>query len=418
MVAHPQLGCLGLSHQAAPVAVREQLSLASSFLERVRNTASFEGFALLATCNRVEFYGHIGPGSEENAHQAIRNILSDTPGVDLDALEPYLYQHDAMEAARHLARVAAGLDSMVLGEPQILGQVGASLRRSEAHDLATPMLAALFNTALKAGRRARRETALSRNPVSVASVVVDLLRREAGSVSEQHVTIVGLGEMGRLVAKILHEGGVGHLTFVNRSVGQATAMAQRLGGRALELSELKDAIAASDAVISTSRAPHLLITPRHIQGRDAARPIVLIDLAVPRDIDPKVAGLNGAQLFDIDDLRASVAASLELRREEIPDVEQIVEEEIAQFSAHVRAMAVEPVIAGLRRKAEAIRRQELARTLGAMDSLSPEAEEQLRYFSHTLVNKLLHEPTLRLRQRASDNGAEHDTALVRTLFAL
>lgn len=412
MATVPQIGCLGVSFHAAHVAVRERLAFPPAAIERTlrkgKQAGRFEGFVILSTCNRVEFYAHL---PSRDVCSAIVDLLQKAD-VDLDAVWPYFYRYESIDAARHLCRVAAGLDSMVLGEPQILGQVGAALRQAETHGLASSELAAVFQTATRVGKRARAETALNRNPVSVASVAVDLARRVAGPMDALRVTVIGAGETGRLVAKILQSHNLGQLTILNRS--DAVAFADRMGCRTRPLSELFHQLGETDLVISTTKANRLLIEEQHVRNRS----LVLIDLAVPRDIDPAVAGMPGIRLFDMDDLRAGVDASLNERRREIPMVEQIIEEELDQLQLRLRAMTVEPVIAGLRQKAESIRQQELDRALGAMGALSPGAEEQLRHFSRALVNKLLHDPTRRLRQGATGDNSEQYAALVRSLFAL
>lgn len=310
---------------------------------------------------------------------------------------------------------------MVLGEPQILGQVGTALQVAEAHGLAGPVLTTLFQTALKAGKRARAETALNRNPVSVGSVAVDVAWRLLGYLEGIRVTVVGAGEMGQLVVKILTSRKVGSLTVVNRNEARATALAQRMGCAAAPLARLADELAASDVVISTTKADHILIdaamAAAAMRGR-ADRPLVLIDLAVPRDVEPAAGDLENVRLFDIDQLRVFVEASLDERKKEIPRVEAIITEELNRFETWLSETRVQPVIVDLRRKAEAIRQQELERALRGLNGLDDEAIERLQFFSRTLVNKLLHDPTLRLRQGAVNGEAEQYTALVRSLFAL
>ena len=424
MESSQRIVCLGLSHRTAPVAIREQLSFAPVVIEQilrhVREGACFEELAILSTCNRIEFYA-CPADDQADVFSAIMDLIAQMPGVDLSVLKPYFYRHEMIEAAHHLCRIAAGLDSMVLGEPQILGQVGKALRLSEASGLAGPVLTALFQTALKAGKRARAETALNRNPVSVGSMAVDLARRVLGGFADLRATVVGAGEMGQLVVKILKSRKVGHLTVVNRSEARAVALAQRMGCDAASLHQLADHLAASDVVISTTQSEHVLIEAAQVaasmRGR-ADRPLALIDLAVPRDVDPTVADLDNVLLFDIDQLRVEVEASLNERRKEIPQAEALIAEELDRFVTRLCETTVEPVIAGLRRKAEAIRRQELERALRAMDPLDDEAVERLQFFSRALVNKLLHDPTVRLRQGAVNGEAEQYSALVRSLFSL
>lgn len=425
MVPAPRVVCLGLSHHTAPVAIREQLSFApdvvAQTLHAVKEAGCFNEFAILSTCNRIEFYACPRQPQQPDVVPAMLDLVARMPGADLEPLVPYFYSHETVEAAHHLCRVAAGLDSMVLGEPQILGQVGAALRLSEAGGLAGPALTALFQTALKAGKRARAETALSRNPVSVGSVAVDLARRVLGDLTGLRATVVGAGEMGHLVVKILAARKVGALTVVNRNAARAEALAERVDCAAAPLDHLAAEIAASDMVISTTTAEHLVVDAATVaeamRGREA-RPLVLLDLAVPRDIAPAAADIAGVHLFDIDQLQQQVAASLDERRKEVPKAEALIADEMKRFATWLDETTVQPVIGDLRRKAEAIRRQELERVLRNLDTLDDEAVEQLQRFSRALVNKLLHDPTTRLREGAANGEAEHYAAVIRALFAL
>lgn len=409
-------GLVGLSYKRAPVAVRERLSLqapaATHLMQRARSILC--SFTTLATCNRVEFYGQAL--NEADVCQALKQLLAET--VDMDRIGPYMYEMNGKNAARHLARVASGLDSMVLGEPQILGQVADSLQAAEAEAFASPLLISTFQAATKAGKRARQETALGRKPVSVASVAVDCMRQLVGPLSERTVVVLGLGEMGGLVAKLLSRDQPGRLVFVNRNPEKAEALATQACASAVPLAELREAIAQADIVVSTTDAPHLVIEPAHVLPRDE-HPLLLIDLAVPRDVDPEVAEVPGVRLMDVDDLQSGVRDSISKRRAEVPKVEAIIEEELLQLESRMRTLAVEPVIADLRRKAESIRKEELARALSEMAPLTPEAEERLEYFSQQLVNKLLHDPTRQLRNKAMQNGsAANASSMIQELFAL
>ena len=419
MTTFPRVGCLGLNYRAAPVEIREHLSFAPAAAGRVRTRAKREdrldGFALLSTCNRIEFYVHLSQVPNADTAAVVEDLISEVPGVDLPAVRPYFYAHEGQAAVRHLCRVAAGLDSMVLGEPQILGQVGAAYKDAEESGTASGALAASFQAALKVGKRARLETAVNRNPVSIASVAIDLARRIAGPLTDLRATVIGAGEMGGLVVKILRTFDVGRVTILNRNVTRALSLAERMGCEAAPLTHLARQLADTDLVICATKSEEVLVRQQDVEGRR----LVLIDLSVPRNIDPKVGALGGdVQLFDIDDLRAGVEASLSKRRQEIPRVERLIDEEVRQLRLRLREEAVEPVIAGLRRKAESIRLQELERAIESMDELSPKAIEQLRYFSRTLVNRLLHEPTRRLRKAAAGGESGQVASVVRSLFAL
>ena len=412
----PSFGLIGLSYREAPVSVREQLSLDADALSRLEADVRglLIGLAVVKTCNRVEFYGE--SQTDEPAVASLRAALSGI--VPLTAFESYLYEAEGMDAAHHLARVAAGLDSMVLGEPQILGQVGEALQRSEMCNLAGEVLGKVFQSVLTTGKRARQETALGRRPVSVASVAVDHIRRVTGPLHGCHVAILGLGETGQLVAKILNGDSIGQLTFINRDPRRAQELALQACAQAVPLEELRQTIRVVDVLVCATNAPHTVIEPAHIGPRDR-HPLLLIDLAVPRDVDPEVATLADVTLINVDALRQGVDVSLSERRTQVPYVEAIVEEEMTLLGARLKSMAVEPVIGDVRRKAEAIRQAELQRLMQELEPISPELARKLDYFSHSLINKLLHEPTRQLRHHVAQNGdAEHAAGLIRDLFAV
>lgn len=416
----PRIACLGLNYLSAPVEVRERLAGAVPEIEaaaaRLRQRGILRGFVVLSTCNRIECYAQFADGADGAPRTVLLDLVSCAVGATPESLLRHTCFTEGADTFRHLFRVASGLDSMVLGEPQILGQVGEALRESEANGLCSTPLASLFQAAIKAGKRARAETGLSRNPVSIASVAVDMADREAGSLSKRHVTLVGAGDTASLVAKLLKARDVQAATIINRTEERGASLAGRCQFESYGVSALSKVLSQTDVVICATRAPHTVVEPEHLEG--CAKPLVLLDLAVPRDVNPAVAELPGVRLFDIDRMRDAVDTSLEMRRREIPAAEAIIEEELAQFRLGLKRRAVEPVIAGLRRKAEAIRKEELTRTFGEMETLSAEARERLQYFSRSLVNKLLHDPTRRLRERAVTDEAESDSALVRSLFSL
>ncbi len=410
-MADPSLGLIGLSYRAAPVEIRESLTLLPQrkleFFDAAR--ISFDGLAVLSTCNRVEFYGHAN-GSEQ-ATDALYTLLQRS--FDLSAAESCLYWKQSQEVPRHLMRVACGLDSMVMGESQILGQVQDCLLDSEAASLASPALTTVFQAAIKTGRRARTETALGKFPVSVVSVAIERILLEAGPLDNLHVAVIGTGEMGSLAGKILRKKTIRQLTFVNRNRERAEALAVAACAQAVPMEELREAVSAADVVISATDAPHIILGPEHITSREN-RPLLLVDLAVPRDIDPFLNELPKVTLLDIDHLKNGVAQSKTARQAEVPRVERIIEKELDILDQHLQMLNVEPIITDLRRKAESIRQTELARTLNELGPLEARTVEKLEHFSNTLVKKLLHDPTLHLRHGCS--GLDPDT--VRQLFGL
>ena len=410
-MTNQSLGLVGLSYKAAPVHIRETLTLLpkqrSEFFAEARTF--LDGLVVLSTCNRVEFYGHAkGSGY---AMESLRSFLHNS--FDLSASQSYLYYKQTEDVSRHLMRVACGLESMVLGESQILGQVNESLLSSEAALLASPELRTVFRAAVKAGKRARKETALGEFPVSIASVAIERILLETGSLRDLHVAVIGAGEMGNLVGKILRKKSIGQLTFVNRNPERIKALEVDACVQALPIEELREAVSCADIVISATDAPHMVLGPEHISPRKN-RPLLLVDLAVPRDIDPFLNELPQVKLLDIDHLKHDIAQSKAARKAEVPLVEKIIERELDILNQRLQMLKVEPVIASLRQKAESIRQTELSRTIEALGPLEAPVVERLEYFSNTLVKKLLHEPTLHLRHGNTDL----DPHTIRKLFGL
>jgi glutamyl-tRNA reductase len=321
----------------------------------------------------------------------------------------------------HLLSVAAGLDSMVLGEPQILGQVTAALQAASYQAAlnqrtAGPVLTALFQAAIRAGKRARTETAISNNPASVSSVAVSLARRALGSLSGKNILIVGAGEMGRLAVKAVRSRRLANVAVANRTLSRAEALVAGWNGRSYSLDQLPEAIAEADVIITTALAQTPLITEQTIGHR--TRPLVIIDVAVPRNVAASVAGLAHVQLFDLDDLQATLDESLTARQAEVPAVEAIIVEEQKRLEVELHRLTVKPLIVDMRLKAEQIRQAEWERTLRYLGDLDPQAVAHIQHFSRSLVNKLLHEPTVRLRESAGAETAGEYEAAVRVLFGL
>lgn len=410
-MADPSLGLIGLSYKAAPVDIRESLTLLPQqkldFFDAAR--ASFDGLAVLSTCNRVEFYGHVS-GSEP-ATDALQSLLCRS--FDFSTAESYLYSKQTTDVVRHLMRVACGLDSMVLGESQILGQVHDCLQSSEAASLASPELTTVFKAAIKTGKRARSETALGKFPISVASVAIDRILLEAGPLDDLHVAVIGTGEMGSLAAKVLRKKTIGKLTFVNRYPDRTKELVVDSCAQAVPIEELREAVSNADVVISATGAPHIILGPEHITPRKS-RPLLLVDLAVPRDIDPFLNELPNVTLLDIDHLKNGIARSKAARQAEVPQVEKIIEKELGILDQRLQMLKIEPVITALRKKAETIRQSEFSQTLEELGPLDTQVVEKLEYFSNALVKKLLHDPTLQLRH----GNPELDPHTIRQLFGL
>jgi glutamyl-tRNA reductase len=421
-----QIVCLGLSHHTAPVALRERIcrALPDPILpdELPAEFRAITELAVLSTCNRIEIYAAV-ESEASNPRQLLLALLRDVYQVELDGAEQeQIYCYSGSQVIEHLARVAAGLDSLVLGEPQILGQVSDAFMQGVETGAIGSVLTVLFRGAIRAGKRARNETRISSNPATISSVSIALAEQIVGNLQQCQVLVVGVGQMGRLTLSALQKRGVENVALVNRTVDTAASIAQTWNGTVYSLDELPAAMQAADVVFSATAAPHTLIdleVARRAHLDQRRSPLVLLDIAVPRDVDPAVGELEGVQLFNMDNLQDTLDQALAARQLEVPLVEQIVTQEVTAVEEEYRQFAVVPLITDLRQKAEAIRQRELERTLRYLgEDLDPETLRHVQHLSRSLVNKLLHEPTIRLRQKATNGEAEVYAATVRDLFNL
>ncbi len=406
-----QLACLGLSHHTARIEEREYF--AGLVLNAQRHPALRE-MAVLSTCNRVELYAWVD-AEIDDAQTLLINFLADLHHRPSSSFAYQTYFHQGESALLHLCRVAAGLESLVIGEAQILGQVSNSFQVGQAAKTIGPALSLIFRTAIQAGKRARGETTISANPASTASVAVALAERTAGDLRQKRVVVVGLGEIGKLTVKILRNKGVDQLAVANRTIATAQALAVEWGGDVYALADLPAALEWADVVFTAASVQPPLLTPTTLGSRHN-HPLALVDLAVPRNISPEVATLPGVQLFDVDDLQVALDDALHTRQQEIPKVEAIIEQEVATVTRKLDELAVEPLIAQLRQRAESIRQQEIERSLRALGEVDERTAAQLEYLSRSIINKLLHEPTLRLKKHSS--GKTFHAAVMRDLFDL
>lgn len=419
----PQISCLGLSHHTAPVELRERLHCSLADVNRLPAGAladPVQELAILSTCNRVELYAAINADSAV-ARGVLIGLLAQIHGVAPDSFSRQLYFYDGRTAATHLFRVATSLDSLVLGETQILGQVSDAYMSAVEAKVSGPVLSALFRAAIRAGKRARSETRISENPASISSVAVTLAQNRAGDLSERRCLVVGLGEMGQLALKGLRARGLSRIGVANRTRARAEAVAAAWGGPVYDLEQLPQALAEADVVVSATAAPRVVIDGAMVaaaMARRSRRDLVLIDLAVPRDVDPAVRSVPGVHLFDLDELQGHLDESLAAREEQIPRVEAIIDQEVDAFEAELQALRVRPLIVDLRQRAEAIRQRELGRTLRHLGDVDPQTLAHIQQLSRSLVNKLLHEPTIRLKEKANDGQAAAYAAAVRELFDL
>lgn len=422
-MATPETVCLGLNHHSSPIAVRERLSRSLSHLRCSSPGAAWAGVreaALLATCNRWELYARLdGAISEPRAFLAA--LAAQAHGLTPAELDQHSYFLVGVEAHRHLLRVACGLDSPVLGEAQILGQTAGALRHSREQGLGGPALSAVFETAVAAGKRAHAETAINTHPAGVGAAAIALAQKLSGDLRQRRILVAGLGEMGSLILKALRARQATEVAVINRSYERTALVAAETGYSAWHWQDLGQALGWADVVLVATSAPQPLLSCAWLQdalpGR-GGRPLVIVDLAVPRNVEPAAAALPGMSLVDIDDLRQGLNAGRAARQEAIPHVEAIIAEELAALDLRLQELAVRPLIADLRLKADQIREQELARTLRYLGEIDPDTLDHLQHFSRALVNKLLHEPTLRLRQQARCQDSASYLRAARFLFGL
>jgi glutamyl-tRNA reductase len=426
---------VGLNHRTAPIVLREQLALSDCSLtmaleelvnlkgnQSPPNGQSFpkdriKEWVILSTCNRLEVYA-AGVGSVVGGQQQIANFLAELQGTGLKALRPHLYFLEGSDAVNHLLNVAAGLDSMILGEPQILGQVTSALREAQGAGTTGPVLSELFKRASHAGKRARTETGIGRHSTSTSHAAAQLIKDKFGSLAPFHLLVIGAGDMAAIVAQALHDRGIGRLSFINRTQQRANKLARQFQGEAFSWYALPDALEIVDGVITATDAPHVVIQEsvvRQALPRRRGRLLLFVDIAVPRDVDEAVDDLPGVQRFDIDDLQTTVDANLAQRKAAVPKVNAIIAEEGARFDEWLKARSVLPVLIALRSKAKRIAERELERGLHQLD---PTDQEKVSRLVHRVVNKVLHEPTVRLKESAAEgNGLEYAHVL-HDLFAL
>ena len=412
-----RLVCLGLSHRTAPVELRERIGALGVGAERCPAVIEH---AVLQTCYRVELYARLTSGVDD-ARDELVDALSHAHDVSRELLLDHLYVHSGEDVARHLSRVAAGLDSLVLGEAEILGQVGEAYELGEAAGTVGPGMKLLFRTAISAGRRARSETAIGANPATASSMALALAESALGDLRDKHVLVVGAGRIGLQTLKAAEGRGIGSIAVANRTKERAAEVATRFAAVAHGLDELVDALAVADVAISatSSEAPVLRVdSVRAAMAGRPDRPLVLVDLAVPADVEREAGEVPGARLFDVDDLRAGLDDTMRARLREVPGVEAVVEEEVEGFGRRYRELEVEPLLSELRRQAESIRSRELARALDDLGEVDPAVAERMEHLSRTLVKRLLHDPTVRARERAGAGNADEVADAVRDLFGI
>ncbi len=418
-----ELLALGVSHKTAPVALRERLALpegraAGALAELVGHSEIHEAVAI-STCNRTEVY--LACGDAVEAENAALAALSREAGIRPTELLGRLYSLRGADAVRHLFEVAAGLDSMIVGEAEVQGQVKRAYELALVEGATGPLTNRLFRDALAAGKRVRTETAIGRSQVSVSSVAVDLARDLLGDLGARRVLVIGAGGNGELTAQALHRKGV-HTVFVaNRHYDRAIGLAERFGGEAVRFDDLPAELVRSDIVVSSTGSPHQLVGREEmaaVMEQRTQRPLVLIDIAVPRDIEPTVRELPGVALYDMDDLQRAVAHGQVRRDAEATRARTLIDQEVERFAQWLAGLDVVPTISALRARGEAIARQVLSENASRWRSLSEDDRERVEALARAIVSRLLHEPTVRMKRAAEGEGSYVYVQALRELFGL
>jgi glutamyl-tRNA reductase len=401
------LALIGVNHRTAPIELRERIAISREELPEVtRALAAVPGVAecmIVSTCNRVELLAAV-----ESPEIDLTGFLHQYFGLDPVLLAPHIYEEHDQDAVRHLFRVAASLDSMVVGEPQILGQVKEAFAVARASGTVGSQLEHLLQGAFAAAKKVRSETEIGSNSVSIASVAVELARKIFGSLQGRTVFLVGAGKMSELAARHLVQQGAGAILVSNRTQERARQMADEFKGRVIPFELLYEAASQADIVISSTGAPHHIFRPEHGQAflhRRRNRPMFFIDIAVPRDVDPAMNKLDGIFVYDIDDLQQVAAAHMAERSREAGDAEALIAAEVERFDQRQRTVNVAPAIVALQRQAEEIRQGELRRAQARLGSLTPEQIAAVEALTRGLVNKFLHPPMQALKQAARENDA-------------
>ena len=412
---------IGVNHQTAPVEVREQFAIPEGRLpEAVRLLAAQPGIEeamIVSTCNRVEVIARA-----KDANADLQPCLANLYGFDPGPFRKYLYEYREADAVRHVFRVASSLDSMVVGEPQILGQVKEAYATARAVGAVNSQLDALYSRAFAVAKRVRNETAIATSAVSIASVAVELAKKIFGNLEGKSVYLVGAGKMCELAARHLLAHGATKIYVGNRTFERAAALASKFNGEPIAFDQLYDTVDKADIVISSTGAPHTIFRREHGErflARRKNRPMFFIDIAVPRDVDPEMNKLDGIFVYDIDDLQQVVSSHISDRRAEADRAEAIVQMEVEKFQARLQTLDVVPTIVSLQEHLETVRQAEIDRVRGRLGALTPEQELAVEALSRGIINKIMHTPITTLKSAARESSESTTIVeLVRRLFNL
>jgi len=413
---------LGLNHKTAPLEIREKLAISGTGLnaayEHLKEVNDIEGSVILATCNRTEIYATAR--DVEKGAQVLLQFAVKYSKLEAAELERCIYTPNCYDAIMHLFRVASGLDSMILGESQIISQVKDAYQTAMDAEASDGVLNSLFQKAINVGKRVRTETGIDKHPTSVSSAAVELARGQLGNLEEKRVVVVGAGEMAELTTRYLMQYGLKSVIVSNRSYDKAVDMADNFSGRAVRFDELPGELTRADIVISCTSASHYVLNRKNcgdiLKSRDGQR-IIMIDIAVPRDIEPELQTINGVQICDIDDLQNVIDLNYMERRKAAREAEKIIVEELEKFNEWLAGLYVVPVISALKYKGEAIKTRELRKVFNKLD-VNDYERKAISSMANNIINQILHNPVVSLREMASSNQGHLYAEVSKKLFDL
>ncbi|MFZ5644014.1 MAG: glutamyl-tRNA reductase [Bacillota bacterium] len=414
---------VGVNHRTAPVEIREKLSFSESSLEtwlgKLNSYPAIEGCVIISTCNRTEIYA--ATRELDEGLGAIWDFLSAKSGVDISEIKNCTYVHNLYDAIRHLFRVASGLDSMILGETQILGQVKGAYQSAFNYGSTNKVLNTLFQQAITVGKRVRSETGIDKNSVSISYTAVELAKQVFGNLSGREVLIIGAGKMSELTAKHLVANGVSGIIVSNRSIERAKDMAEKFGGKAVRFDQLFNCMEHADIVISCTAASHYVVKKSDmavLMSKRSAKKIMLIDIAVPRDIEPAAGNIDGVSLFDVDDLQNVVDQHLSERKKAAVAAEGIIEEDLDGFMKWLGTQFVVPTISSFKKLGEEIKQKELRKALNRLGDISDHDRKVISSLANSIVNQLLHIPVTRIKEYALTPEGHLYTEVLQNLYDL
>lgn len=412
---------IGVNHRTAPLAVLERLTISGDHVAKaVSGLAQRDNVreaAVLTTCGRTEVY--VVAERFHGAYADVTAFLSDVASMSVDELHPHLFAYHDLEAARHLFEVASGLDSVVPGESEVLGQVRGAWEVARGVGTVRTTLDVMFRQAVKAGKRARTETGIGRGTASISHAAVELAAEHLGTVAGRRVLVIGAGEMGRGVTTALHKAGAADIVVANRSPARGADLATRVGGRVIGFDGLPDSLATADVIVTCTGASETMLRADALAAvRPADNPLLVIDIAVPRDVDPGVADIDGVTLLDLDDLSAWAERGLAARADEAARVRTIIDEELERFLGECTARQAAPLVAQLHDRAEFVRAKEVERFASRLAAADDDPHDVVEALTRSIVAKLLHHPSVRLRADAGTPQGERNAAAVTDLFDL